>query len=510
MYQRSASATLIDAGIQGVGRVKLLSREEILAVYAEGPEAVVALVEGLQARIVALEEIVAALMARVEALEARLAKDSHNSSKPPSSDGPTARPRSQRPASGKPNGGQPGHPGSTLRFAEKPDRVEPVPSAETCVECGAALGAAATVGEERRQVFDLPVLRLQVVEYRGETKECPCCGRRSNALFPLEACGAVNWGAGIKMLGVYLMYYQLLPYERTAQLLGDLFGKAPSEGTLHAATEACAAQLAPVEEEIKEEIQQAEVAHFDETGLRVESKRGWLHVACTTALTFYAYHPRRGKAATDEIGILPEFAGRAIHDGLTSYPQYGCAHGLCNAHHLRELTFVEEQFHQEWAAQMKALLLNAKGQVEAAKDQGFSALPESDVVEIERRYQVILDAGFAANAAPEVAADEPKKRGRKKQSKAKNLLDRLDKHRFEVLAFAYDFRVPFDNNLAERDLRMVKVQQKVSGCFRTLERAKVFCRIRGYVSTVRKQGGNVLAALDAAVRGRPLHLAGGS
>ncbi len=253
-----------------------------------------------------------------------------------------------------------------MRLSENPDRVESVPSAQTCGGCGAALGGAASVGAERRQVFDLPVLRLEVVEYRGQTKECPCCGRRNSAVFPPEAAAAVQYGARIKALGVYLMDYQLLPYERTAELLADVFGRAPSEGTLHTAAQECGTQLEPVEEEIKQGVQQAEVAHFDETGARVENKRGWFHVACTTALTFYAYHTRRGKAATDEIGILPGFEGRAIHDGLTSYGQYGCAHGLCNAHHLRELTFVEEQFHQDWAAKMKGLLLDAKASVEEA------------------------------------------------------------------------------------------------------------------------------------------------
>lgn len=490
--------------------MELPNREDVLAAYAEGPEAVVTLVGELVTVIVALREVVATLTARVEALEAQLAKDSHNSHKPPSSDGPGKKPSPSRQPSGRKPGGQPGHEGNALRFSEKPDQVEPVPSAQTCVGCGAGLGDVAAGEEERRQVFDLPVLRLQVVEYRGQTKECPCCGRRNSALFPPEAPAAVQYGPRIKALAVYLMGYQLLPYERTAELLGDLFGVAPSEGTLHTAAQACATQLQPVEAEIKQGVQQAEVAHFDETGLHVENRRGWLHVACTTALTFYAYHARRGKVATDEIGILAGFDGRAIHDGLTSYPQYGCAHGLCNAHHLRELTFVEEQFHQDWAARMKGLLLEAKAKVEEARRLECSALPESDVVEIECRYQAILDDGFAANAAPEVAADEPRKRGRKKQSKAKNLLDRLDKHRFEVLAFVRDLRVPFDNNLAERDLRMVKVQQKISGCFRTVDGANVFCRIRGYISTVRKQGGHVLAALESAIRGQPLHPARGS
>jgi transposase len=485
--------------------VELPNREKVLVAYAEGPEAVVALVGELVTVIVALAARVEALEATVEALRSQLAKDSHNSHKPPGSDGPGKKPSSPRPPSERKPGGQPGHEGSTLRFSETPDRVEPVPSAETCAGCGAALGEAGTAGEERRQVFDLPVLGLKVVEYRGQTKECPCCGRRNSALFPPEAGAAVQYGPGIKALGVYLMDYQLLPYERTAQLLGDVFGRAPSERTLQTAAQECATALQPVEEEIKQGVQQAEVAHFDETGLRVEKKRGWLHVACTTALTFYAYHARRGKLATDEIGILPEFAGRAVHDGLTSYPQYGCAHALCNAHHLRELTFVEEQFHQDWAGQMKGLLLDAKTKVAQARGLGLSALPESEAADIERRYQAVLDQGFAANVAPEVAVDQPKKRGRKKQSKAKNLLDRLDKHREEVLAFMRDFRVPFDNNLAERDLRMVKVQQKISGCFRTVEGAKMFCRIRGYISTVRKQGCGVLAALDGAVRGQPVH-----
>ncbi|MBI3946687.1 MAG: transposase, partial [Armatimonadetes bacterium] len=311
--------------------MKLPNREDVLAAYAEGPEAVVTLVGELVTVIMALVARVEALEATVEMLRARLARDSHNSSKPPSSDGPAARPRSQRPPGGKQTGGQPGHPGSTLRFSDNPDRVEAVPSAQTCAHCGAVLGGVAGAGEERRQVFHLPPLRLQVLELQGETKECPRCGLRNSALFPPEAPGPVNYGQDVKLPGVYLMNYQLLSYERTAQLLGDLFGTAPSEGTLHTAVQECAAQLAPVEDGIKEGIKQAAVAQFDETGVRVEKKRGWLHVACTTALTFYAYHAKRGKVAMDEIAILPEFTGRAMHDGLTSYAQYGCMHGLCNA-----------------------------------------------------------------------------------------------------------------------------------------------------------------------------------
>jgi len=303
------------------------------------------------------------------------------------------------------------------------------------------------------------------------------------------------------------MNYQLLPFERTSQLFADLFGCPISVATLLDSIHRCSEGLEETEKEIKQGLVQAEVVNFDETGLKIAGKRHWLHVASTTELTHYGSHARRGKEAMDEIAILPNFRGRAIHDGLSCYHSYECDHGLCNAHHLRELTFIEEREGQAWAGKMKGLLVEIKHRVCEAREGGEEKLEQELMESFEHRYQQVLEEGFETNPpTPTAAMSEsgPKKRGRKKQSKARNLLDRLSKYRSEVLAFMYDFRVPFDNNLAERDLRMMKVQQKISGCFRSSEGAKFFCRIRSYISTVRKQGKNVLEMIERVFKGNPL------
>jgi transposase len=297
--------------------------------------------------------------------------------------------------------------------------------------------------------------------------------------------------------------WHLIPSGRSCGLFADLFPHPIAEGTLQAANATGAAELAETTALIKEALCRAEVGHFDETGLDVAGKRHWLHVASTEQLTAYEQHPKRGSTATAAIGILPNFSGVAVHDGLSSYLTYACLHALCNAHHLRELTFLHEQMKQDWAQQMKDLLVASKHEVEAAQAAGEMRLGAERITELERHYDEILKAGFAVaqRAAPPPSEG---KRGRKKQSKAKNLLDRLTKYKEETLRFLKDFRVPFDNNLAERDLRMMKVQQKVSGCFRTSAGATNFCRIRSYLSTMRKQAHNPLSVLKSVFLGTPL------
>ena len=240
-------------------------------------------------------------------------------------------------------------------------------------------------------------------------------------------------------------------------------------------------------------------AHFDETGMRVEGKRQWMHVASTEYLTHYAYHAKRGSDATDDIGILPQFQGTAVHDFWKSYLNYKCSHALCNAHHIRELTAIAESTGQQWPQEMIELLIEIKEAVEDRKTQATELKPEEHVA-FEQKYDEILQKGFLVNPPP---VKEKGKRGRPKQSKAKNLLDRLQDYRKETLAFMYDFQVPFDNNLAERDLRMVKVKQKISGVFRSDLGAKMYCRIRGYISTARKNSVPVLNAITSALEGNP-------
>ncbi|MGH2670208.1 MAG: IS66 family transposase, partial [bacterium] len=247
-------------------------------------------------------------------------------------------------------------------------------------------------------------------------------------------------------------------------------------------------------------VTEAEVAHFDETGAHLGGKTFWLHVASTPRLTFYAAHPKRGREAMDELGVLPAFRGRAVHDGLTSYGQYqDCTHALCNAHHLRELTFVEEQLKQAWANELKTLLLEIKQAVDEARERGLVAVAAKAKADFLSRYDAILADGARANPPPPPTG----KRGRPKRGKAGSLVDRLRTHKAETLAFLEDFAVPFDNNQAERDIRMTKVRQKISGGFRTTSGADRFCRIRGYISTLRKQGIPIFAALANALSGTP-------
>ena len=252
---------------------------------------------------------------------------------------------------------------------------------------------------------------------------------------------------------------------------------------------------------VKQRLIGADMAHFHESGLRVEGKLNWLHVASTNDLTYYGVHPKRGQVGTKAIGILPEFEGKAVHDHWQSYFTFdNCQHTLCNAHHLRELQFIVDQYEQPWAQEMAQLLLDVKGEVDAAPLDQMS-LPAGRLAYFEQRYDELIAQGLKANPPP--ADPPPKKRGRRKQSLPKNLLDRLQRYKPQVLAFMYDFRVPFDNNLAERDVRMVKIKQKVSGTSRTRSGAETFCAIRSYISTVRKHGRNVTDAIQDALTGSP-------
>jgi transposase len=310
----------------------------------------------------------------------------------------------------------------------------------------------------------------------------------------------VQYGPRVATLAVYLTQEQLLPLARTGTVLAEVFNCPVAEGTLERAVTDCHEHLAAAEAAIKQGVTTAAVAHFDETGINVRGTTAWLHVASTPHLTFYAVHQKRGHAALEEIGVLPQFAGQAVHDGWTSYWQYTqCAHALCNAHHLRELTFVAEQLGQNWAQDLKGLLGEIKQAVDAARGHGGASLPADMHQEFARRYDAILEEGRAVNPPPPPTG----KRGRPKRGKAGSLVDRLCAHKDATLAFMADFAIPFDNNQAERDIRMTKVKEKISGCFRTPSGAERFCRIRGYIATLRKQGMPILSALSQALLGTP-------
>ena len=480
----------------------MLTREEALAIYRAGPEVVVQVLLEMDARIHALEQRLQAGEQRIKELEDRLATNSRNSSKPPSTDGfKKPKPRSLRKKSGRRSGGQPGHPGHTLQRVDKPEHIEHH-QVERCWVCGRSLASQPPQCVESRQVHELPSRQMIVTEHQAEQKRCSC-GHVNKAAFPEGVNAPVQYGPQIKALAVYLNQQQLLPYERTCELLGELLGCPISQGTLANIIAHCHEDIEAPVEQIKEQVAQAPVTHFDETGSRVDKKLWWLHSASTQHATYYDIHPKRGAEAMNAIGILPGFAGRAIHDAWRPYLTYECDHGLCNAHHLRELTFVHECHEQQWSGDLKHLLQEIKKAVDQARPT-IDHLTQARIKAFEDSYQRILDDGYAANPLPVPPAcagkaDRPptKKRGRPKKTKPRNLLERLDKHRDQVLVFMKDFSVPFDNNLAERDIRMMKVQQKISGPFRTQHGAQAFCRIRSYISTARK---NAIGALDALTR----------
>jgi transposase len=480
----------------------MLTREEIRVVYDQGPEAIIALVERLCAHIDQQQTQIAELRARVKALEDQLATKSRNSSKPPSSDSFTKQTRSLRQPSGRKSGGQPGHPGTTLRQVAVPDQTR-IHEPKQCVACGASLAEVASqLDPERRQVFDLPPLKLEVTEHHITRKACAVCGHHNRGTFPEGvACGA-SYGARVKSMLTSLNQAHLLPSARSGAIVADWCGQPVSEGLLEAAVTGCTTALEETETSIKQGLARAAVVNCDETGMYVEGKRQWVHSASTPQLTHYACHAHRGTTATQAIGILPAFRGRALHDGFSAYWHYDCAHGLCNAHHLRALIFAHEQGQRAWAGQMKQLLVAIKQDVDTAQAHQQTALDPQQIADYEHRYEAILQAGLEEEQqAPPPPSGQ---RGRKKQRKSKHLLDRLAKYRAETLAFMHDFAVPFDNNLAERDLRMMKVKQKVSGCFRTMTGTHAFCRIRSYISTMKKQGHSVIAALQSVFVGAPL------
>ncbi len=490
-------------GILMEGARSCVRREDIQAIYDKGIDAVADLVAAFEQIFQQQAMQIAALTERVKQLENQINTNSRNSSKPPSSDG-LARTKSLRKKTGKKSGAQKGHPGHTLEMVDHPDKVE-LHRVTRCRCCGASLsGAAESV--EKRQVFDLPPLKLEVTEHRSEQKTCQTCGAVNKADFPDEVTQPVQYGPGVKSLATYMNQYQMVPYDRVEEFFKDVFGQPVAEGTIFTANQDCYESLEGFEQETKRQILSKPVINCDETGARVDGKGHWLHVACTPDLTCYGIYPKRGSEAMDEMGILPLYTGIAKHDALPPYFKYkNFLDSLCNAHHLRELTWVIENEHQVWAQQMYDLLLDAKAAVDEARENGKTSLELEQLTGFLLRYNIAIALGYGENPFFEVWEPEPKskKRGRPKKTKPRNLLERLNRYRTETLNFMFDFRISFDNNQAERDLRMMKVHEKISGGFRSLDGARIFCRIRGYISTVKKNSVPVLGAIRDALLGRP-------
>ena len=465
-----------------------LTREQLLVVVAG--QAVLLETQSVQIQTQAVQ--IAALTEQVAELSRRLGQNSGNSSLPPSADRFGKPKRSTRKGTTRKPGKQPGAPGAGLEMVPDPDEVlDHLPDA--CGGCGAGLQDAEPAGMIVRQVHDVPEVRARVVEHRMHRRACGC-GQVSTAAAPPGVNAPVCYGPNLRALAVYLVVFQHVPVARAALLLADLTGVSPSTGWVSAQVARCSEALAEVETLIRTLITAVAVLGVDETTMSIAGTKQWLHVARTDLLTAYFLHISRGRVAVDEFGILPDYTGTAVHDALSVYDSYPAVHALCGAHLLRELTAVTEANPgAAWAEQAARALLELNTAARAAREQGLSAIPaEEKTLPLHHFKQAVL-VGLAQH---------PRAPGRK-QSKARNLLERLRDRQDQILRFADDLAVPFTNNGAERDLRPVKTQLKISGCHRSATGATAWLRVRGYISTLRKHDHDVLTALRDALTGNP-------
>lgn len=430
------------------------------------------------------------LRLRITELEERLAKyenpkNSGNSSVPPSQD-PFRKPKSLRGRSNKSQGGQQGHKGSKLKMVDSPDVIV-VHDVSHCSCCGNALGES-TEGYDARQVFDIPPITIQVTEHRRLSKSCGLCGKQNKGAFPSALAQEAQYGNTLKSLCVYLQNYQMLPYARCSEFIADLTGHCISTGSLSNFQEQCANNLQGYQQHIKQQLLQSDILHADETGIRLNGKNSWMHVISNKTISFFAHHLNRGKQAMGDMGILENYKGTLVHDRFSSYFSYQCNHSLCNAHILRDLIYIEEAFGAKWAKQIKELLIKAKNKKDKERDPNLKA---SYYSRIFKQYVNII--------RPVIKGYDKKF----KKTDEQRLAFALEKHKYLFLKFIEQAHVPFDNNQAERDLRMIKVKQKVSGCFRSQTHAQYFASIRGYISTIKKNKLRVLENLKKAFQQKP-------
>lgn len=429
------------------------------------------------------------LLLLVTVLLNRTTLNSKNSSKPPSSDPNRLKP--SRKKSDKSSGAQAGHIGKTLKKTDDPDVIEVIAIDRRTLP----KGSYHQTGFETRQVFDIDISRV-ITEYQAQILEDEQ-GNRFVASFPKGVTKSVQYGNQIKAHAVYLSQYQLLPYKRIQSYFADQLQIPLSEGSIYNFNVQAFAQLVTFEKISKDRLAQARIAHADETGININGKRQWLHCASNKTWTHFFPHEKRGMDAMNEIGILPRFKGILCHDHWKPYYRYPFTHALCNAHHLRELTRAWEQDGQNWAKNMGELLRT----ISRAVDDAGDALAPDEARGYRKLYKALLKKAERECPPPDTFSGKPK-RGRIKRSKARNLLERLINYEDDVLRFMENPLVPFTNNLGENDIRMTKVQQKISGCFRSTEGAKIFCRVRGYLSTCRKQGLTASRALKLVFEGK--------
>lgn len=440
-----------------------------------------------------------ALSARVKQLENTPKKNSGNSSLPPSMDiGKKKRTKSLRKKGKKKQGGQPGHKATNPEMSANPDEVVKLP-VNRCSECGENLETVKACGQDVRQLVDLPPSSFVTTEYQAEQKVCPGCQAVNKAVFPAGVDQKTQYGPRITALIVYLHSLQFIPFKRSAQLCEDIFGRRINESTQVSMVRRTADHLTGFIGELTEIMLSQEVLHGDESGIRVEGKSNWLHVLATETHTMYKAHMKRGAEGIEAMGVIQNYKGTLIHDFWASYTEYQCDHGLCNQHHLRDLEYCREAEESETAVKLSEYLLDLYKTVNKAKEEGRKSLTQQQLGYWNRKFDRIIAAGWEEHPLGPSSG----KRGRTKKSKIQNLLERFTNYPEWVLAFAYNFSVPFTNNIAEQAIRMCKVKTKISGSFRSIEGAQNFATIRSYISTMQKQGKSVFEALLNAVNGRP-------
>lgn len=439
------------------------------------------------------------LMAKNETLRERINQTNQNSNTP-SSVNPFVKPKSLRVKTGRKPGGQSGHKGITLHRFEVVDEVVEH-AIDCCYNCGTDISNV-QAHTQSRQVVDVVIKRI-VTEHRVEEKYCPICGKLVASPFPDEVSHYLQYGPTLKSIMLCLNQGNFVPFERLSQISRDILGVPLSTGSLVNMVKECGENLKQSMNYIKKQLLQSDVIHSDETGLRVSGKTVWLHNASNEQYTYVETHEKRGNEATDAIGILKEFHGVLVHDFWKSYFMYDqCLHALCNAHILRELNGVVDNFKQEWAQEMITLLVELNTKVK--QSGGF--LVGSDLNVFKNRYDEILSAARTQNPSIAQPPSISKKRGRVAKSKPQNLIERMVEHKEDILRFTTDPQIPFDNNQAERDIRMSKIHQKVSGCFRSTDGNNAFGNIRSYISTAIKQGVSMFDAIQSAVSGKPMFI----
>jgi len=411
-------------------------------------------------------------------------KDSSNSSKPPSTDNYFNKKKDIKKNNNKnrSRGGQKGNTNNNLKKVNNPDKIE-ILQIDNCLNCNSNLENVEAKSISKKQVFDIPKIKIEVTEFQQHNKVCPCCNIINKPKFPKNITSYVQYGDNIKTFVAYLNTYQMIPYARISELMKDFTSHSISSGTIYNMLESFYEKLEPYEKNVKNLLINSNVVNVDETGAKVKNKLHWIHTVSTSSLTYYMIHEKRGAEAIDFMGILPEFNGVAVHDHWASYNKYDCLHSYCNAHHLRELVGVIANEKVFWAKDMHKLLTDMNNYFYKLKEKGQLIPSKEEINQFFKKYDYICQEALEIYPPPS--------KKREKQSKSKNLLDRFIKYKYEILRFFTNPLVPFTNNLAERDLRMIKVKEKISGCFASLKGAHIFNRIRGYISTVKKNNKSV-------------------